>query len=102
MSDATERAVGIKAATVVAPRPSIYTVQLDSESVLLDEANDRLHHLNPSATLVWQCFDGVATVGEIAHDMSDVLGEDARAVLDQTISVTTQLADEGLLELRNP
>lgn len=97
MSEAT--APTLHATTVVAPRPTIYTVPLDNEAVLLDEENDRLHHLNPSATLVWQCFDGIATLGEIADDVSEVLGEDRDAVLDQTIAVTAQLADEGLLEV---
>jgi len=94
------RAIAVDGSLVVARRTSIHVVELDHEAVLLDEENDRLHHLNPSGTLVWKCYDGVSTLREIAADLSDGLGEDPATVLDHTLAVTQELVSENLLEVR--
>ena len=61
--------------TLPSARPTVYAVTVDGEAVLLDEVSDRLHHLNAPAALVWACLDGQATVGELARELSDELGE---------------------------
>lgn len=82
---------------VAAPASAVHTVEIDGEAVLLDETRERLHLLNASATLVWQCFDGQATLGEIVSDLSDVLDEPREQVLVDTIAVTQRLVGEGLV-----
>jgi len=77
---------------------AVHAVEIDGEAVLLDEATNRLHVLNPSGTLVWACFDGAATIGEIVADFCAELGQPRDAVLADTLAVTRHLADEGLLE----
>jgi hypothetical protein len=76
---------------------SVYTVDVDGEAVLLDEGTGRLHLLNVTAALVWACFDGRSTIGEIVTDVSDELGTPRDQVLADTLAVTRQLASEGLL-----
>ena len=87
---------------VAARSPAVHTVEIDGEAVLLDEAQDRLHHLNATGALVWACLDGVSTVGEIASDLSNEFGQEYAEVLRDTLAITTQLADEGLLEGTTP
>jgi len=81
------------------PRPSaaVHAVEIDGEAVLLDQALNRLHHLNPIATLVWACLDGHATIAEIAADLSRGFKAPHNMVVEGTIAVVCMLGDEGLL-----
>lgn len=84
-------------AFVPVPSSAVHTVELDGEAVLLDEAANRLHHLNSTATLVWACLDGTASLGAIVADLSDALATSHELILTDTIAVTRMLGDEGLL-----
>ncbi len=45
--------------------------EVDGEYILLDTVADRVHQLNPSASLIWGlCCDG-ATVDEIAETLAE-------------------------------
>jgi hypothetical protein len=81
---------------------AVHTVEVDGEAVLLDERSGRLHLLNPSGALVWACFDGVSSIGEIVDDISDELDAPRDVVLADTLAATRQLADEGVLANMEP
>jgi hypothetical protein len=87
----------IDAAFAPARGDAVYTVTIDGEAVLLDEAENRLHHLNRTAALLWACFDGEATVAELADDISDELQLDRTDVLQSSLSVVRELGAEGLI-----
>ncbi|MFI5054482.1 MAG: PqqD family protein [Acidimicrobiia bacterium] len=76
---------------------SVYTVELDGEAVLLDEAADRLHLLNHTATLLWTLFDGHATIAELAVELSTELDAPYDTVVADILAITRRLGDEGLL-----
>jgi len=82
---------------VVERSASVYSVAIEGEAVLLDEASDRLHHLNAPAALVWACLDGHATVGAIAREISDELGESYEKVLAGTLAILRDLDEQALL-----
>jgi hypothetical protein len=75
----------------------VYAVDVDGEYVILDESVGRLHLLNHTGSLLWQLFDGSADVGELARDVSDVLGADYDTVLADTILIVGRLRREGLI-----
>ena len=75
--------------------PTVHSVEVDGEAVLLNEG--RLHLLNATGALVWACFDGEGTIAEIAADISEGLGVPYDAVLEDTLAVARQLGKEGLL-----
>jgi Coenzyme PQQ synthesis protein D (PqqD) len=77
---------------------SVYSVEIDGELVLLDEHEDRLHHLNPTASLVWSCFDGEARVRDLARDISGELGLSYELILTDTVRIVRELGAEGLLD----
>ena len=77
--------------------PSVFTVTIDGEAVLLDEVEERLHHLNAPAALVWACLDGHASVAELATELSDELDVPRATVLDETLVVLRDLGAQGLL-----
>lgn len=54
------------AAMKPAVRQDVVVVELDGEAVIYDESNGHIHHLNPTATIVFNLFDGTATVKELA------------------------------------
>jgi hypothetical protein len=76
---------------------SVYSVEIDGELVLLDEHEDRLHHLNPTASLVWSCFDGEARVRDLARDISGELGLSYELILADMVRIVRELGAEGLL-----
>jgi hypothetical protein len=77
----------------------VHGVELDGEAVLLDMRAQRLHRLNPTATLVWNCLDGASTIAEITADLSDVLAAPVDRVLADVIAVCVDLQREGLAEI---
>ena len=82
---------------VLSRNPAAYTVEMEGEAVILDESADRLHLLNATATLLWQCLDGESTIEEICRDLADGLGVPYEQVLSDTVAVVKNLLDEGLV-----
>ena len=68
--------------------------EVDGEYILLDTVADRVHQLNPSASLIWQlCCDG-ATFDEIIEELAEVfsIGKDvARRDVEATIAKFMEL-----------
>jgi hypothetical protein len=83
-----------------APRGAdfVHTVVLDGEGVLLDEQANKLHLLNHTATLLWQLYDGVTTLDELANDISEELGIDHETVVADLVAITRRLGAEGLID----
>ena len=60
-------------------------VVLDGEAVVLAEGAGSAHYLDELATLVWNTFDGEATIDELAEDFADVFGAELDVVRDDII-----------------
>ena len=88
----------ISETTVPARSPSTFVVELDGEAVVLDEAANRLHLLNHTATLVWNCLDGSVDVRGLAGEIAEVLELPYERVLSETIAVVRDLGSQGLLD----
>jgi hypothetical protein len=74
-----------------------YVVEIDGEAVVLDERANRLHHLNHTATLIWNCLDGEIDVGGLAREIGEELDLPVDEVLTDTLAVVRELGAEGLL-----
>jgi len=74
-----------------------YVVELDGEAVVLDEEANRLHLLNRTATLIWNCLDGDVDVRGLADEISETLDLPADQVLGETLTVVRDLGAQGLL-----
>jgi PqqD family protein of HPr-rel-A system len=55
-------------------RSDLTVVELDGEAVIYDEETTDLHHLNPTATIVFGLCDGASTMKEISIDISEAFG----------------------------
>lgn len=84
--------------TVPRPRRGVVMVPVADEAVLFDERTGDVHALDSLATLMWQCFDGAATIGEIAVDVADVFSVTERAALNDLEQLTVDLAARDLLD----
>jgi hypothetical protein len=82
---------------VPAPVTGVEAVPIDGEAVLVAPEGASVHQLNASATLVWACLDGDATVGELATDLADGLGVPLDTMRDDVLTLVRQLGSEGLL-----
>ncbi|HEY7661141.1 MAG TPA: HPr-rel-A system PqqD family peptide chaperone [Actinomycetota bacterium] len=79
-------------------RGDLVVVELDGEAVVYDERSGELHHLNPSATLIFGLLDGSATIRTLADDMSQAFGVPQEEMESQVRALVGQLRRLGLIE----
>ncbi len=78
-------------------RSDVLTTEIDGEMVVFDAPSDTVLKMNPSATTIWSCCDGTATVDEIAADIAEVYGVDEEVVRAQIADLLAQWSAKGLL-----
>ena len=100
MTDTT--ALDVTLASVVRGKGDLAAVEFDGELVLYDEHTASVHHLNPTASVVWQCLDGDASLAAIARDLSMAYSVDEAVVVQDVLDVVQQFARMGLLEVGAP
>jgi hypothetical protein len=76
--------------------PGVVAVDADGEAVLVDEVADLLHLLNTSARVLWECFDGESSIGDVAFDVADVMGAPFEQVLADSIAIVAELVAQGV------
>lgn len=79
-------------------RSDLTVVELDGEAVVYDDRNGNLHHLNPTATIVFSLCDGTATAGELSLEIAEAFGQPAAEVEAQVRRLLRRLRREGMLE----
>jgi hypothetical protein len=78
-------------------RPDVESVDVAGELVLWDPYGQRVHRLDPVASLLWPFLDGSVTIDELAADAAEVWEtnrEDAQRGISHLVA---QLDDAGLL-----
>ena len=79
-------------------REDLAVVEIDGEAVIYDEATGDLHHLNPTATIVFALCDGTGTIPELAADLGAAYGVPSDEVEQQLRTVLRTFRRQGLLE----
>jgi PqqD family protein of HPr-rel-A system len=79
-------------------RDDVAVVEIDGELVVYDERNGELHHLNPSASLVFQLLDGTATMRELAGEIARTADASPERVEAEIRMVQRYLRRAGLLD----
>ena len=77
--------------------PSVAFTELDGETVLYDEHTQGTHLLNPTATVLWQCFEGDVSLDELAAEVAEAYGIDPAAAADDVLSTARSLGELGVL-----
>jgi hypothetical protein len=70
--------------------------EVEDGLVVFDAATDRVHYLNPTASVVFSLCDGTRTTGEIAELLRSAWDLDA-APNDDVATCLEQLRGEGVL-----
>jgi len=73
--------------------------EIDGEIVIYDETDDSMHHLNPTASLIWQSCDGTATIRELAAELRKVAGLPLDQVERDITTAVRQLGEAGLMQV---
>jgi PqqD family protein of HPr-rel-A system len=79
-------------------RDDLTVVVLDGEAVIYDDRTGDLHHLNSTATIVFQLCDGSGTVPDLSADIADVFSIGADEVQRQVEALVQGFGDAGLLD----
>jgi PqqD family protein of HPr-rel-A system len=94
-----------KAATMTVPqgfRPAkcaeVLELDMGDGLILYNHDSSLVHHLNPSAALVWQLCDGEASVGQLAAEIADEYGLKSGDVLGQVSAVIAEFDALDLVE----
>src|SRR5439155_18371566 len=80
------------------PRSTVATAELDGEAVIYSEETQSMHLLNPTATVVWACFDGSGPLGELITDLADAFGVDEDLIRGDVLDLARVVGGKGLLE----
>jgi PqqD family protein of HPr-rel-A system len=82
------------------PGKSADVLELDMGDglILYNHDSSLVHHLNPSAALVWQLCDGEASVGQLATEIAEEYGLKASEVLKQVSAVIAEFDALDLVE----
>lgn len=79
-------------------RPDVLELDMGDGAILYDDDTSLVHHLNPSATLIWHLCDGSGSAEELARDIAEEYGLDRRTVTGQVMAVIGELDALGLVE----
>lgn len=96
-------ALSLAVAPEYTPRKRADVLELDMGDgiVLYDPGSKLVHHLNPSASLLWQLAEGDASLGQLADEISTELRLDRSEVHEQFVSLVAELDALGLLSDTN-
>jgi hypothetical protein len=78
--------------------PDVLELDMGDGLILYNHDGDLIHHLNPSAGIVWQLCDGIATVAELSSDIAEAYGLPANSVGEQVGTVVAEFDALGLVE----
>ena len=78
-------------------RSDLAVVVLDGEAVVYDEEENALHHLNPTATLIFQLLDGSASLRELSEELGEAYSQPSEAIEPEVRSAYRYFRRLGLL-----
>ncbi len=103
-AEGSSEATGFSVPLVYVPRKDADVLELDLEDglILYDRNANLVHHLNPSARIVWFLCDGITDLGKLAGEIAEEYHLDAQDVAAQVAGLVAELDAVGLVEDANP
>ncbi|HEV2754726.1 MAG TPA: HPr-rel-A system PqqD family peptide chaperone [Actinomycetota bacterium] len=83
-------------------RSDVLELDMGDGFILYNHDSSLVHHLNPTAAVVWQVLDGTATVERLADEIADEYGVPVENVAMQVTSLIAELDAMGLVEDASP
>jgi PqqD family protein of HPr-rel-A system len=78
--------------------PDVLELDLEDGLILYNRDSSLVHHLNPSARIVWYLSDGTATVERLAHEIAEEYGLEWEPIRAQVAGLVAELDAVGLIE----
>jgi coenzyme PQQ synthesis protein D (PqqD) len=79
-------------------RTDLLVRTIEGEVVILDKRARKIHQLNATASLIWQCCDGNHTADTIASTIAERFDCQVHTIVDDVRSALRQLEVLGLIE----
>jgi hypothetical protein len=79
-------------------RTNLVARAINGETVVLDTRARKIHRLNATASLIWQCCDGNSTADMIAAAVAEHFDCHVHDVFDDVHEALRQLTGLGLIE----
>lgn len=79
-------------------RTDVLELDMGDGFILYDDETSLVHHLNPSAALIWHICDGSGSIEDIAVDIAEEYGLNAAELKDQVAGVIAEFDALGLVE----
>ena len=79
-------------------RPDVTYRTIDGETVILNRQEGHLHQLNPTATFIWNCCDGILKIDEIAERLANAYEIDSITGRQDVEGIVTKLRSLNLLQ----
>jgi len=70
---------------------------VDSEAVIVDKNSGDVHQLNPTASYIWDCFDGHTAIAEVCKQVSNDFNIDLSRAKEDVRQVVNDLKALELL-----
>jgi hypothetical protein len=87
-----------KASMLPRQSPHVSVKDIDGQIIILDRPHGKLHELNTTASYVWRCCDGRATVTEIVVATTHAFDADPITVERDVTDILQQLERVQLIE----
>lgn len=84
--------------TILTPHPDVQSTTMDEETVLLALDTGRYYTLNCLGTAIWDQCTGRNTMRDIHAILCDRFDVSPDRALDDLVTLTNQLVQEGLLQ----
>ena len=85
-----------------ARRADVLELDMGDGLIIYNHDGDLVHHLNPSAGIVWQLCDGLASVADIGRDVAETYDLDPDEVCAQVATVVAEFEALGLVDDGQP
>lgn len=81
-------------------RDDLTAAELDGEAVVYDDRTGEVHHLNPTATVIYSLCDGTSTIRKMSSELAGAFAVPADEVERQVRALLRQFRKAGLLDGR--
>lgn len=71
---------------------------VEGETVVLDRQGELIHHLNQTASYIWDRCDGMSPLAEIANQLAEAFDVDPKTAAKDVAVIVLQLRRLNLLE----
>lgn len=94
----SEGQIAVPLSYVPSKRVDVLELDMGDGFILYNHDSSLVHHLNPSASIIWQLCDGEASVEELGKEVAEEYGLDVAKTRQELATLLSELDALGLVE----